>query len=73
MAALLDFSAAVFLGFFASRFDFLWPLAITAFPRWRFRVLCSSGTGGRLGNYLSWIGRPSVRLCRYRDRDQVPR
>src|SRR4029077_3143657 len=30
MAALLDFSAAVFLGFFASRFDFLfWPLAIS--------------------------------------------
>jgi hypothetical protein len=27
-AALLDFSAVVFLGFFASRFDFLWPLAM---------------------------------------------
>jgi len=38
MAALLDLSAAVFLGFFASRFDFLWPLAITAFLRWRVRV-----------------------------------
>jgi hypothetical protein len=57
MAALLDLSAAVFLGFFASRFDFLWPLAITAFLRWRFRVLCSSGPGGRLGNY------PSVPRC----------
>jgi hypothetical protein len=28
MAALLDFSAADFLGFFASRFDFLRPLAM---------------------------------------------
>jgi hypothetical protein len=27
-AALLDFSAVVFLGFFASRFDFLRPLAM---------------------------------------------
>jgi hypothetical protein len=33
MAELLDLSAAVFLGFFASRFDFLWLLAITAFLR----------------------------------------
>jgi hypothetical protein len=30
MAALLDFSAADFLGFFASRFDFLRPLAMAA-------------------------------------------
>jgi hypothetical protein len=30
MAALLDFSAADFLGFFASRFDFLRPLATAA-------------------------------------------
>jgi hypothetical protein len=30
MAALLDFSASDFLGFFASRFDFLRPLAMAA-------------------------------------------
>jgi hypothetical protein len=50
-AALLDFSAADFMGFFASRFDFLRPLAMAASRIGGIDVMLV-GIGGRLGNYL---------------------